>query len=167
MISLSPASIPWKLLPLLQSQYHNQAIGCESVTQLYSLQPRKIPHALLCYLQSTTGGWRAHYHFGDNLMFFHKLVAFCLVRLVWQNAQISEVYWGCTAWKSHLMCITKILNRQRPSNRLPWCRKRGGLHGFHLEEGTGWGNRVSLQVCCSNYPNYLLYSTNSLLNTGS
>lgn len=36
---------------------------------LYSIQSKKTPRALFCCLQSITGGWRAHYHLGDNLLF--------------------------------------------------------------------------------------------------
>lgn len=71
----------------------------------YSIQSRKKPHMLsfAAFKVPQEGGEHT-----TTSCFPQDSSFFALLDWIDKNAQISEVYWGCTAWKSSLTCIANI-----------------------------------------------------------
>lgn len=145
MLSLGPGSVLCKQLPcLLQSQYQDQDIGSESVTQLPSLHAVMLSFAAFKALQE--GG--EHTATLEISSVFHNIVAFYLVRLLWQRHKYLGLTGACTVWKSHMTCRSNI-EQAEAQQQVTMVEEERRITWYSYGAGGSEGrNHVSLQVCC-------------------
>lgn len=123
--------LPW----LLQSQYQDWDLGSEPVTQLPSPHAVKKTHVLsfAAFKALQEGG--EHTATIEISRVFHNIVAFYLVRLLWQRGTNPCGLLGLAQFERAVWHADQTLSRQRQNNRLPWWKKKEGLHGIHRGRG--------------------------------
>ena len=138
MLSLNPVSVLCKKLPwFLQFLYQNWDVRIESVTQLPSLHAVKkntrsplLPSKLCRWVEKILATI-------EIPAVFHNIVAFYLVRWLWQRGTNLCGLLGLAQFERAIWHTDQTLSRQRHNNRLPWRKKRAGLHSIHMGGAKG------------------------------